>query len=425
MKKLFALLTVCLLLCPAFPVKAATKLEVRSEYVYIEDTGIGQVLYEKNADVPMYPASLTKMMSVILAIENIPNTGEIITITEEMLSGLAEANASVVGYDVGDEVRVIDLLYGSLLSSGADCINALAFRTSGSIDAFVELMNQKAQDLGMESTHFCNPTGLHEPDHVSTARDMALLLRYCRSNALFKTILAADNYISDPVASNEGGFYMRSWFRDEMSAYREIEGYEGGKTGYTSYAGYCLASSASRNDMQLLAIVCDSPSFEGRDALYQEVYTLYNYFFDNYERQTLMTQGEHVGSVRVIDGAADQTLDFYALNTFTTDLRKDSLTVENTLPSEIYAPAKLGDTVGSIKYYSDGELIYQEDYRLQEDIKLDKFGKFSRQVGQFFGHADPFEARAKAPVYLTVILVLLLATIPLSQLIFGGRKKKQ
>lgn len=423
MKKLLVLLTVCVMLWPANAVKAATKLEVRSEYVYVEDTEIGQVLYEKNADVPMYPASLTKMMSVILAIENIPNTNEVITITEETLAGLAEANASVVGYDVSDEVRVIDLLYGALLSSGADCINALALRVSGSVSTFVELMNKKAQDIGMGSTHFCNPTGLHEPDHVSTARDMALLLRYCRSNALFKTILGTDRYVSAPVASNEEGFYMRSWFREEMSAYREIPGYEGGKTGYTAYAGYCLASTATNNDMSVLAIVCGSPSIEGRDALYQEVYSLYNYFFDNYERRTLISEGDLMGSTRVIDGEADQTLEFYALRTYTCDLRQGSLQVENTLPEEIYAPAQLGDTVGSVKFYSDGELIYQEDYRLTENVELDKFGRFCRQVGQFFGHEDPFEARAKAPFYLTAVLVFLLATIPLSQLLFGRKKK--
>ncbi|MBR3150855.1 MAG: D-alanyl-D-alanine carboxypeptidase [Erysipelotrichaceae bacterium] len=423
MKKLLVLLAVCLMLCPAAAVKAESKLEVRSEYVYVEDTEIGQVLYEKNADVPMYPASLTKMMSVILAIENIPNTNEVVTITENTLDGLIEANASVVGYETGDEVRVIDLLYGSLLASGADCINALALRVSGSIGAFVELMNKKAQDIGMENTHFANPTGLHQPDHVSTARDMALLLRYCRSNALFKTILAADSYVSAPVASNGEGFYMRSWFRDEMSAYREVPGYEGGKTGYTAYAGYCLASTASNNGMQVLAIVCGSPSIEGRDALYQEVYSLYNYVFDNYERRTLINEGDLMGSTRVIDGETDPTLDFYALRTYTCDLRQGSLQVENTIPDEIYAPAKLGDTVGSVKFYSDGELIYQEDYRLTEDVPLDEFGRWFRKIGQFFGHEDPFEARSMAPVYLTVILVLLIAAIPLSQLLFGRKKK--
>ncbi|MBR3350359.1 MAG: D-alanyl-D-alanine carboxypeptidase, partial [Solobacterium sp.] len=140
-----------------------------SDYIYVEDIESGQVLTEKNSEQKMYPASMTKMLTVIVALEHLNDMDEIIEITEQMTEGLIEQEASLAGFGAGDRVTVRDLLYGTALPSGADAANGLAFTVAGSIKNYVALMNEKAQEIGMANSHFANCTGLHEDDHYTTA----------------------------------------------------------------------------------------------------------------------------------------------------------------------------------------------------------------------------------------------------------------
>lgn len=150
----------------------------------------------------------------------------------------------MAGFRPGETATVRDLLYGALLPSGAECCEALAREVSGSEEAFVELMNQKAAELGMASTHFCNPTGLHDPEHVSTVRDMARLLRAAMQNEMFRTIFATARYTVPPTNLHPDGFTMESTFWSELDGTELRRGkFLGGKTGYTSAAGLCLASA--------------------------------------------------------------------------------------------------------------------------------------------------------------------------------------
>lgn len=151
----------------------------------------------------------------------------------------------MAGFRPDETATVRDLLYGVLLPSGAECCEALAREVSGSEEAFVELMNQKAAALGMASTHFCNPTGLHDPEHVSTVRDMAVLLRAAMQNEMFRTIFATARYTVPPTNLHPDGFTMESTFWSELDGTELRRGkFLGGKTGYTSAAGLCLASAA-------------------------------------------------------------------------------------------------------------------------------------------------------------------------------------
>ena len=148
----------------------------------------GKVLGEMNARERIYPASLTKMMTAILALEKL-DPEDTITLTNEMTAALAGRDATQAGFQPGETVRVIDLIYGALLPSGAECCIALADTISGTEEQFAELMNQKARRIGMEDTNFRDSTGLHDPDHYSTAYDMALLLKYCMRNDTFREII--------------------------------------------------------------------------------------------------------------------------------------------------------------------------------------------------------------------------------------------
>ena len=216
-----------------------------SPHAILMDADSGEVLAEKQADTSIYPASMTKMMTALLAIEANPDLDTPVTLPEEIFPALQAAGASEAGFLPGETATVRDLLYGALLPSGAECCEALAREVSGSEEAFVELMNQKAAELGMGATHFCNPTGLHDPQHVSTVRDMAILLRAAMQNETFRTILAAARYTVPPTNLHPDGFTVESTFWSEVDDTALRNGQLlGGKTGYTSAAGLCLASAA-------------------------------------------------------------------------------------------------------------------------------------------------------------------------------------
>ena len=205
----------------------------------------GEVLAEKNADTQIYPASMTKMMTVLLAIEAEPDLDRQVTIPEDIFPALKQEGASIAGFKSGEVVTVRDLLYGALLPSGAECCETLARLVSGTETDFVALMNRKAAELGMTSTHFCNPTGLHDPEHVSTVRDISVLLREAVRNETFRKILTTERYTIQPTNLHPEGFTVTSTLLKELNG-GEIRNGKilGGKTGYTSEAGLCLASIA-------------------------------------------------------------------------------------------------------------------------------------------------------------------------------------
>ena len=216
-----------------------------SPYAILVDADSGEAVAEKEADVSIYPASMTKVMTALLALEANPDLEQPVTLPEDIFPELRAEGASMAGFLPGETATARDLLYGALLPSGAECCETLAREVSGSEEAFVASMNQKAAALGMASTHFCNPTGLHDPEHVSTARDMAVLLRAAMQNEMFRTIFATARYTVPPTNLHPDGFTMESTFWSELDGTELRRGkFLGGKTGYTSAAGLCLASAA-------------------------------------------------------------------------------------------------------------------------------------------------------------------------------------
>ncbi len=205
----------------------------------------GEVLAEKNADTQIYPASMTKMMTALITIEAEPDLDRQVTVPEDIFPALKQEGASMAGFKPGEVVTVRDLLYGALLPSGAECCETLARLVSGTETDFVALMNRKAAELGMTSTHFCNPTGLHDPEHVSTVRDISVLLREAVRNEMFRKILMTERYTIQPTNLHPEGFTVTSTLLKELNG-DEIRNGKilGGKTGYTSEAGLCLASIA-------------------------------------------------------------------------------------------------------------------------------------------------------------------------------------
>ncbi|MFJ7735654.1 D-alanyl-D-alanine carboxypeptidase family protein [Lysinibacillus sp. NPDC097287] len=165
---------------------------------------------DKSSEEKIYPASLTKIMTVLVAIENIPDLKEKISLPKSIFTGLYGANASMAGFLPNEEIEAKDLLYGSMLPSGAEASIGLANFIAGSERGFVKLMNEKAQQLGMEDTHFKNATGLHHPDHYTSVKDISILLQYALTNSTFRDVYTAERYSISPTNLHPAGITFTS-----------------------------------------------------------------------------------------------------------------------------------------------------------------------------------------------------------------------
>ncbi|MBN7773534.1 D-alanyl-D-alanine carboxypeptidase family protein [Clostridium aminobutyricum] len=213
------------------------------------------ILMQKNSEDKIYPASLTKMMTAIVAIENLSDLNEKIELTNSTFQGLYEAHASMAGFQSGERVRAIDLLYGAMLPSGAECCIGLAGQIAGSEQDFVKIMNQKAADLGMNNTHFENATGLHNENHYTTVKDLSILLSYALQNDTFREIFTSSRHSTQPTNKHSGGITFYSTMFEDLNNQNIMDGeILGGKTGYTEEAGLCLASLAKVGKQEYILI---------------------------------------------------------------------------------------------------------------------------------------------------------------------------
>ena len=228
---------------------------INSPYAVLMQVRGGRVIGEINGDQQMYPASMTKIMTTIVAIENLKDLDQEITLTNEMFEGLYEQDATQAGFQPGETVRAIDLLYGVMLPSGAECCIALADTISGSEADFVALMNEKAAKLGMSGTNFCDTTGLHDANHYSTAKDIAVLLKYALRNDTFRKIIESPYHSTPATNIHPDGITFYSTMFKNLSDTVVTDGQiMGGKTGYTGEAGHCLASFAEIDGIEYILV---------------------------------------------------------------------------------------------------------------------------------------------------------------------------
>ncbi len=226
-----------------------------SPYAVLVDLESGNVLAEQNSAERMYPASLTKIMTALIAIEETEDMEQTTTLPSDIFPSLYEENASLAGFQPGETVTWKDLLYGVMLPSGAECCLTFARQIAGSEGAFVDLMNKKAEELGMNDTHFANATGLQDKKHYSTVRDIAVLLRYALGNETFRQVFTARRYSVPPTAYHSEGFtFYNTMFQAMDNAGISDDDILGGKTGYTEKAGLCLASLAEINDREYILV---------------------------------------------------------------------------------------------------------------------------------------------------------------------------
>lgn len=267
-------------------------IEIKSKNAILYNLNSDEVIFEKNSEEVIKIASLTKIMTVIVAIENINDLNEKVIITNDMLKGLKEANASVIGFKVGDTITYLDLLYATLLPSAADAAQALAFSISGSVNNYVELMNDKAKELGLENTLYTNTTGLDYMDNHSTVGDVAKLLKYALNNDIFKKI-----YESKTYTMTNGVSMIRSLDKSILRYNLGIDYIKGSKTGYTTLAGLCLSSTTSRQNIDYLLVVCGADPNLNLPYNIVDSDTIYNYYFNHYKSYNIINKKDVVASI--------------------------------------------------------------------------------------------------------------------------------
>ena len=413
------ILTLCLLFGALAP--AASALDEPSLHsakaVVLADLDSGRLLYSKNADEQRSPASLTKIMTVLLAVEALER-GEVtleekVTAQSDCLEGL-NTDSSTSGIQPGEVMSYQDLLYCAMVHSANEACNVLAHRVSGSVSAFVEKMNERAAELGCTNTHFADPNGLSNENHYTTAYEMYLITREAIRHPLFAEICNTRGY--DMPATNLS--QARSFANSNALISADSEygsGYlypaaAGVKTGFTQRAGYCLVSTAEKDGVRLLAVVmgCDGWLNAGLDEYenFSDTISLYNWAFDNFSYRTAVTSTSVVTRVPVeLAAEAEAGVNLRAQNDVTLLLPKDvdlgSMELVPTIFEDmLVAPIEAGTVLGRAEIMIDGVDYGRVNLVNAVQVELSRKEFMTRQV---------HETLARPWIVVLLVFVALLA----------------
>lgn len=353
MKKVGYIILTIILMIP-FGIKALEIEGLNSKYVIVYNKDEDKIIYEKNAEEKTAIASLTKIMTTLVAIENIEDLNEKVTITTKMLNGIPY-DASVAGLKVGETYTYDELLYASMIPSGADATQALAVSLTGSINNFVDKMNDKAKELKLEDTNFVNTTGLDINGHYSTAKDVLTLLNYALDNETFKKYFEAT--IKDYTLSN--GNILKSTLKHYNNLGYDLSYVKGSKTGYTDEAGLCLGTLSNIDNTNIITITINAP-YENRNKNVVDLDKIYSSLKKGYAKINLVEEGEIINTLKT-KYAKEKTTRLRATKTITKYIEKpykdEDLNISYEGEELISSTIKKGTEVGKLKVYYKDELI--------------------------------------------------------------------
>ena len=376
-KLLFCLLSFFMLITNTYALESSDNIinnaneKISSTNMIMYNLNDNKIILEKNKDEEISIASLTKIMTVITALDYIDDYNKKITITSKDFDSLYEEDASLAGFFVGEKLTYNDLLYGIFLPSGAEAAQAIGNNVFGSVDKFIEAMNNKANELNLKHTHFANVTGLDNKNHYSSMQDIATILNYALKNDKFKEIYSAQTYItSDSYLKLVSTFWYTAYKYDYDMSF-----VFGAKTGYTDDAGKCLASVAvdQKNGINYMLITCGA-STDTSDAFHiKDAYNIYNYFFENYKYQLIMSKDDIILTLdtkysknKTISFKLNEDITYYLKN----DYDKNLIHLEYDGTKIVDNHYKKGDKLGTISVYYDQELIKNVDIILNDEYKF-------------------------------------------------------
>ncbi|MBP1580815.1 MAG: D-alanyl-D-alanine carboxypeptidase [Oscillospiraceae bacterium] len=404
MRKCSLLLALLMILSMVFSVGAyadetssnyAVPFEINEDGAYyMVEQKTGTLIFAQNEHEKMYPASLTKIMTAIIVLENCPDLSEKVTyklaIQDQIyqLNVAAGGGLSLAGFSAGEEISVKDLLYACLLPSGNEAAEILADYVGGSGPAFYEMMNEKAKELGAFNTNFANANGLFHENHYTTAYDMYLIASYAMENEAFEEIVSTVTYTSEPTNKNENGY---TWINTNRMLNPQSEYYSsiinGVKTGTLDEAGRCLITTAKKSGYEYMLVLMGAELY-GEDGKYlsyradfQQTEQFYDWAFENYKVKTVIEKGTIVYSIDLnLAKDGKKQLQLMSGSTFST-LMPQSYNIDNvravpeldvTLLNEdksIDAPIKKGDVVGELKLILSGKEIGRVDLLAAETVE--------------------------------------------------------
>lgn len=403
--KRFLLFFIFILLLCSTNICYAEELDIYSKSAILYNMDDDIILYEKNSEERTSIASLTKIMTCIVAIENIDNLDQKIILKSDVFTGLAEAGASVAGFRVGENVTFRDLLMGALLPSGADATRALALNISGSESEFVNLMNNKAIELGLKNTHFENTTGLESSNHYSTVKDISIILKYALKNQTFKDMYTTREY----TTTSNLTFY--STLKKISNNYSfDVSNILGSKTGYTDEAGLCMSSIANYNNVNYLLVTAGADYRGNVPRQLLDAITIYNFYSTNYSYKNIINIGDYIGTIdeeysseKKYDITSPITVTKFLSNAFDTSKIK----YEYNGLDKISYKNKIGEKLGSVNIIYDGSIMDTFDVFLTDTIKFSLF---------------TFLLQTKLIYLITTIIVVLLIIICFSKKRRGIKK---
>lgn len=385
----------------------------------------GMVLYSKNADQKRYPASTTKIMTALLTLENVSNLDETVT-SEAVDFENVTADSSNAGILLGEQVTVRDLLYALMLPSANEAAYMLARHVGGSWEQFVDMMNDRAAELGCTGTHFCNPCGLHEEDHYTTAHDLYLIAKEAMTDVTFRDIvstvqhrMAKTNLHEERIIYTTNQLIFSSF---QPWSYANCLGI---KTGHTSQAGNCFVGYAEYGDAKLFSVVLgcsdSSKEYPSVAASFTDTKKLCQWGFENFTSKTLARQGEEVTYTKVkLSTDTNQLLltakaDVVAL--LPKDLDVKELELVEDIPEEVKAPVKAGDPIGTATYRYNGT-----DYGTVELVALNDI---SRSTVIFY--ADKLSTFFQSMVFKILLLAAAAFFILhiFTHILFGGVRRRR
>lgn len=344
-------------------------LEITSEHAVMYNLNDNKIVYEKNKDEITSIASLTKIMTTLVAIEQIADINKTVVLNNSMFEGLYEAEAAVIGLKDGQVLTYEDLLYGTFISSGADATRALTISLAGSETNFVKLMNDKAKELGLVNTKYINATGLDEIGQISTVDEVARLLKVALENKLFKTIFESRSY----TLSDDSMTIYSTLSNTSIRYGLNINSVVGAKTGYTDDAGFCLASVGhdKTNDIKYLLVTTKAPiSFEKANHL-EDAIEVYDYYFNNYKYYNLvdkdaklLTFDTKYSKLKNVSFKAPYDVKYYSDSSF----NKEQVRLKYNGPDVLKPFTKVGKEIGTLDIMYGDQKVNTISVTLQEKV---------------------------------------------------------
>ena len=336
----------------------ADDFDITGEYVTLYNMNEDTLLYSKNDTKKTSIASLTKMMTTLVAIEEIDNLDKIVTIKERDFEGTV--GYSKAGFKVGDKVTYRDLLYGIILPSGADAVNAVVNNTLG-YDKFIKKMNETAKKIGMNDTSYANPVGKDDENNYSTSSDLAKLLKYALKNETFKTIFTTKSY------KTSNGINLES----TVNSYKNIlntDEIKGAKSGFTKDAGRCLASITTLNNVDYLLVVINSSTTNPYNAV-KDTITIYDYYNNNYGYKNIINDDTFIKEIPV-DFSKEKTYKITGSEDIEKYLKNNTeVTYKYVGSDKVTFNTKKGSKLGVVKIYDGDVLLATSNVYLENNIE--------------------------------------------------------